>query len=170
MRIPFAAYADDCTVRGEFELEPEADRLSDFLARTAELRVNEVSLRALDDGRLVEADAAAVLLGDLCAVIGAGPRGRLEARVWTRQYPVRVRVGPYVVTGYLHAPPTIDPLKAADRRSIVPLTSSVVEYEIGGQLAREPAEAVLLNRLKIATIEPVAGAEIGAPPGPGSEG
>ena len=38
MQIPFAAYADDCTVTGEMGLE--ADRLSDFLAATGRVLVS----------------------------------------------------------------------------------------------------------------------------------
>jgi hypothetical protein len=67
------------------------------------------------------------------------------------------------VTGYLHAPPTVDPVNSASRRRIVALTSSVVEYEIGGEVAREPAEAVLLNRFKIASIDPVPVSEVTRP-------
>jgi len=161
MRIPFAAYADDCTVRGELEFE--ADRLSDYLAQADELEVTDASFRALDDGRVVEGDAVAVLRGDLCAVVAFGPRGRPELRSWTRQYPVRARVGPYAVSGYLHAPPTIDPLNVASRRSILALTSSFVEYEVDGQATREPAEVILLNRVKIAAIEAVPASEVGWP-------
>jgi hypothetical protein len=161
MRIPFAAYADDCTVRGELEFE--ADRLSDFLAQADELEVTDASFRALDDG-VVDAEAAAVLRGDLCAVVASGPRGRPELRSWTRQYPVRARVGPYAVSGHLHAPPTIDPLNAASRRSILALTASIVEYEVAGQATREPVEVILLNRVKIATIDAVPASEVGWPP------
>jgi hypothetical protein len=159
MRIPFAAYADDCTVRGELELE--ADRLSDLLAGADELEVSGASFQALEDGRMVTAEAAQVLRGDLCAVVAAGPRGRPELRRWTRRYPVRVRVGPYAVTGYVHAPPTIDPINAASRRPIVALTTSIVEYEVGGRLNREPAEAVLVNGLKVAAMDPIPVSEVG---------
>lgn len=95
-----------------------------------------------------------------------GPRGRTDLRLWTRQYPVRVRVGPYTVVGYLHAPPTIDPIKSAERRTIVPLTSSFVEYAIGGQVAREHADAVLINRVKIQVVEPAENEELGLSTGP----
>ena len=76
MQIPFAAYADDCTVTGEIALE--SDRLSDFLASTAEFEVDGAAFRALDDGRLVETESAAIFRDDLCFVIASGPRGRLE--------------------------------------------------------------------------------------------
>lgn len=152
MQIPFAAYADDCTVTGELALD--SDRLTDFLSSTREFDVDAAAFRALDDGRVVEAGSAEILLADLCIVTATGPRGRPERRLWTRQVPVRVRVGPYTVVGYLHSPPTIDPFSAADRRAIVPLTSSVVEYARAGEVARDQADAVLVNRLKIDRMEP----------------
>jgi hypothetical protein len=159
MQIPFSAYADDCTVTGQVALT--SDRLSDFLAATDEFEVDAAAFQALDDGRVVEAPSAAVLRDDLCIVAASGPRGRPERRLWTRQFPVRARIGPYVVRGYLHAPPTIDPLKATDRRTIVALTSSVVEYAVAGETRREPAEVVLVNRAKIDVLEPATDADLG---------
>jgi hypothetical protein len=159
MQIPFTAYAEDCTVTGEVALT--SDRLSDFLAATEEYQVDTVAFRALDDGRVVEAPSASIQRDDLCLVAASGPRGRPERRLWTRQYPVRARIGPYVVLGYLHAPPTIDPLRMTDRRTIVALTSSVVEYDLGGELQREQAEAVLVNRSKIDVLEAATDADLG---------
>lgn len=164
MQIPFSAYADDCTVTGEVVLT--FDRLSDFLAATEEFEVDAAAFRALDDGRVVEMPSAAILRADLCIVAASGPRGRAERRLWTRQYPVRVRIGPYVVLGYLHAPPTIDPFKTTDRRAIVALTSSVVEYAMGGELQREQADAVLVNRAKIDVLEAATDADLGIAKGP----
>ncbi len=161
MQVPFAAYADDCTVFAHLTFK--ADRLSDYLAQTNELEVTDAAFRALEDGRVVEVGNAELLRGDLCAIVASGPRGRPELRLWTRQYPVRVRVGPYDVTGYLHAPPTVDPINVASRKPIVALTGSVVEYELGGRPTYEPAEVILLNRLKIESIQSVPASEIGAP-------
>ena len=159
MQIPFAAYADDCTVTGQLALD--SDRLTDFLSVTQEFHVDDAAFRALDDGRVVAAGSAEILMGDLCVVTATGPRGRPERRLWTRQVPVRVRVGPYTVVGYLHAPPTIDPFSAADRRAIVPLTSSVVEYDLAGATARDLADAVLVNRRKIDRMEPALATDLG---------
>jgi hypothetical protein len=159
MMIPFAAYADDCTVTGGVALD--TDRLSDFLGATEEFKVDAAAFRALDDGRLVEADSAPVCLDDLCVISATGPRGRADRRLWTRQVPVRARVGPYSVVGYLHAPPTIDPFKAAERRPIVALTAATIEYLMDGTVAREHVDAVLLNRLKIDRLEPANEAEVG---------
>jgi hypothetical protein len=159
MQIPFAAYADDCTVTGQIALE--SDRLSDFLSSTAEFEVGGAAFRALDDGRVVEADSAAIFRDDLCFVVASGPRGRLERRLWTRQHPVRARIGPYVVMGYLHAPPTIDPLKNTDRRPILALTSSIVEYAQSGAAVREEAEAILVNSARIDVLEAASEEDLG---------
>lgn len=152
MRIPFSAYAEDCTVTGGMAIE--TDRLSDFLGATEEFKVDGAAFRALDDGRVVEADSAPICLDDLCVILATGPRGRQERRLWTRQVPVRVRIGPYSLVGYLHAPPTVDPFKSADRRPIVALTAAVVEYTVGGTVMRDEADAVLVNRHKIERMEP----------------
>jgi hypothetical protein len=159
MQIPFTAYADDCTVNGEIALR--TDRLSDLLASTTEYEIDHPAFRALDDGREVRADSCAVGLDDLCMVIATGPRGREERRLWTRQHPVRARVGPYVVLGYLHAPPTIDPMRTTDRRPIVALTACTVQYAEGGENVRIEAEAVLVNTRKITLLEAASDQDLG---------
>jgi hypothetical protein len=159
MQIPFTAYAEDCTVSGEVDLR--TDRLSDFLASTTEYEVDRAAFRALDDGRVVAADSCSVLRDDLYVVVASGPRGSSERRLWTRQYPVRVRVGPYVVIGYLHAPPTIDPFRMTDRRAIVALTDSVISYSEGGTPVWIEAGAVLLNTAKIDLLEAASEEDVG---------
>lgn len=159
MQIPFTAFAEDCTVAGEIDLP--ADRLSDFLSSTTEFDVGKPSFRALDDGRVVEGDTAAILRDDLCVVIATGPRGRPERRLWTRQHPVRAKVGPYRVVGYLHAAPTIDPLHSTTRRQIVALTDSVVEYAEGGRTIRIESDAVLVNCAKINLLENASDEDVG---------
>jgi hypothetical protein len=159
MQIPFTAYAEDCTVSGQIALE--SDRLSDFLASTDEFEVGGAAFRALDDGRVVEADSADINRDDLCVVVASGPRGRVERRLWTRQYPVRARVGPYVVLGYLHAPPTIDPLRTTDRRPILAMTSSILEYAEAGAPIRVESEALLVNSAKIDVLESATEEDLG---------
>ena len=159
MQVPFTAFADDCTVRGEITLG--ADRLSDLLASSTEYEVRGAAFRALDDGRVVEAESAAVLRDDLCVVVASGPRGRPDRRLWTRQYPVRARVGPYVVLGYLHAPPTVDPLKTMDRRPIVALTACHVGYTEGHTPVWIESDAVLVNTVKIDVLETAHPEDIG---------
>jgi hypothetical protein len=151
MQIPFTAYADDCTVRGEIALG--VDRLSDLLSSTTEYEVSGAAFRALDDGHVVEADSCAVLRDDLCMVVASGPRGRADRRLWTRQHPVRARVGPYTVLGYLHAPPTIDPMRTTDRRPIVALTNCIVGYAEGQSDVWVENDTLLVNTTKIDVLE-----------------
>ena len=159
MQIQFAAYADDCIVRGELALS--ADRLSDFLASTTEFMIASPEFRALDDGRIVNAESSEIERADLCLILATGPRGRSDRRVWTRQHPVRVRAGPYVVVGYLHSPPTIDPFQTTGRRPIVALTSCVVGYPEAGSTVWSEAEAVLVNTSKIDQLEAASEEDIG---------
>jgi hypothetical protein len=159
MQIPFTAYADDCTVRGELAIRN--DRLSDFLTSTAEFEVASPSFRAHDDGRTVTAKSCAVERDDFCLVLATGPRGRAERRLWTRQHPVRLHAGPYLVIGYLHSPPTIDPFRTTDRRPIVALTSCLVGYAAWGETVWSDAEAVLVNTAKIEHLETASEEDIG---------
>ena len=159
MHIPFTAYAEDCTINGALAIK--TDRLSDFLSSSAEFEVASPSFRALDDGRTVTAESCSVERDDFCLVLGTGPRGRAERRLWTRQHPVRLSVGPSTVIGYLHSPPTIDPFRTTDRRPIVALTSSLVGYTTGGESIWTEAETVLVNTGKIARLEPASEEDIG---------
>ena len=160
MHVPLRAYAEDCSITGEVALA--GDRLSDFLSSTTEFEVVNLSCRALDDGRVVEALFAPVLRDDLCLVVAGEPRGREDMRIWTRQYPVVARVGPYVVRGYVHTPPTLDPLQMPQRRAIVPLTSSSVAFDQAGSHTRIEADTVLLNSRWIETFEAATTGDVGA--------
>jgi hypothetical protein len=166
MQVPFEAYADDCSFSGELAMT--ADRMSDFLAATDEFEVLNVSCRALDDGRVVEALFAPLTRDDLCLVIAGEPRGREDLRVWTRQYPVVARVGPYAVRGYVHAPPTIDPLRLPSRRSIVALTSGTITYAVAGSETAIYVETVLLNSARIETFEAATAEDLGREPDSGA--
>ena len=159
MQIPFTGVRG--RLHGHGELGLETDRLSDFLAQTTEFAVSHAALQALDDGRRVEAESLPLFREDLCVITASGPRGRVDRRLWTRQYPVRMKVGPYVVQGYLHAPPTIDPMRCTDRRPIVALTETVLEYAAAGEPIRMEADAILVNSARIDTLEPATAAELG---------
>jgi hypothetical protein len=159
MQIPFTAYAEDCTVNGAVDLQ--TDRLSDFLASTTEFEVDQPAFRALDDGRTVTASSCAIGRDDLYVILATGPRGRVDRRLWTRQHPVRARVGPYVVIGYLHAPPTVDPMRTTDRRPIVAMTGCIVGYAEAGAPVWLDADAVLLNTHKIDLLEAASEEDLG---------
>ena len=159
MEIPFTAYAEDCTVSGALAIR--TDRLSDFLAQTVEFEVSGPEFTALDDGRKVTTESFSVGRDDFCLILATGPRGKAERRLWTRQHPVRARVGPYVVVGYLHSPPTIDPLRTTDRRPIVALTSCVVGYHDPSGPVWKEIDAVLVNTAKLDHIETATEEDIG---------
>jgi hypothetical protein len=159
MQVPLRAFAEDCSFRGEVALV--GDRLSDFLASTDEIGVMNVTVRALDDGREVESLYSEITRDDLCLVVAGEPRGREDLRIWTRQFAVIARVGPYEVRGYVHAPPTIDPLKLPARRSIVALTSARVAYVEAGRAVTIAADTVLLNSAKVDALETLTGEELG---------
>jgi len=129
------------------------DRLSDFLASTAEFEVLNLTCWALDDGRMVGALYSSILRDDLCLVLAGEPRGREDLRIWTRTYPVVARVGPYAVRGYVHAPPTIDPLKLPSRRQIVAVTSATIAYTEAGREVEIQAETVLMNSTWIEALQ-----------------
>ena len=160
MHVPLRAYAEDCSITGEVALS--GDRLSDFLSATTEFEVMNLSCRALDDGRVVDALFAPVLRDDLCLVIAGEPRGREDLRIWTRQYAVVARVGPYTVRGDVHAPLTIDPLRLPARRAIVALTSAHVAFVEAGTSIEIDAETVLLNSAKVDAFEAAATGDAGA--------
>jgi hypothetical protein len=159
MQVPFEAYAEDCSFTGELALS--GDRLSDFLSSTAEFEVLNLTCRALDDGRVVEALFAPITRDDLCLVLAGEPRGRDDLRIWTRQFAVIASVGPYVVRGYVHAPPTIDPLKLPERRKIVAVTSGTVAYTQAGTELQLEAETVLLNSARIERFESATAEDLG---------
>lgn len=151
MQIPFTAYADDCTVSGQLDLG--TDRLSDLLAASSEIEIESPEFQALDDGRTVSAPSCEIGRDDLCVVLATGPRGRIERRLWTRQHPVRLRVGPYLVIGSLHSPPTIDPFRTTDRRPIVALTSCAIGIPQGDRRGWVDAQSVLVNTARIDHLE-----------------
>jgi len=151
MRIEFHAYADDCTIRGTVTLA--SDRLTDLLSGAGEFAIEGVTFQALDDGRVLEVSSTTLDRGDLCAVTATGPRGNSQRRLRTRLQPIRAKVGPYTIVGYLHAPPTADPVVIALRRAIVPLTAASIEYELLGRRVEEVHDGLLLSREKIDWLE-----------------
>ena len=158
MRIEFTGYAEDSIVHGDVSLD--VDRLSDFLSGEGDFTVEGVTLQALDDGRLVTLASTEMSRDELYAVVASGPRGHSGRRLNTRLHPIRAALGPYIVFGYLHAPPTADPVSAALRKPIIPLTSASIEYSLGGEKAEDIQDALLLNREKIDWLQHATDADV----------
>ncbi len=144
----FSAYTEDCRLFGFIMLEHE--RLVDALNATDAYDVASVLLMALDDGRTLEAREMVVRRDDLIAVRAAGPRGNAARRSRTRPSPVTMQAGPYVVRGYLHAPPGADPLQhLRRRRPMVPITGAWIEYPSLGTTHRARVGTLLVNRAAV---------------------
>lgn len=144
----FSAYTEDCRVFGF--LRVGAERLSDALNEQDEFRLQSVLVVALEDGRASESRELVVRRDELIAVRAAGPRGNSARRARTRPSPVTLKAGPYVVHGYVHAPPGADPLQHIRRRKpMVPLTSAWIEYHSMGERHRARVGTIVVNRERL---------------------
>jgi hypothetical protein len=151
MQIDLKAYADDYTVGGSTDFE--GHRLADFLGGADAFAVQDVNVRALEDGRQHELPAAVIEAGELCVVVAAGPRGNPELRVRTRAYPMRAEVGPYAVSGYFHVLPTADPFAIVRNRRVVALRPVRIAFDVAGERIEEEHDTLLLMRDKIEVFE-----------------
>jgi hypothetical protein len=153
MRILLAAYATDCIATGSFDLAH--DRLADRLAACDVLPTTGVSVRALDDGRVVELAELTLQRAELCLVVAAGPRGDRARRLATVSHPMRALVGPYEIVGRLHGPASTDPFGTVRRRRWVAVTDALVSYRSRDRLRSVAHEAILLNTDFLATTEAI---------------
>ena len=59
-----------------------------------------------------------------------------------------MEVGPYLVHGFLHAPPTASALGGLGRRPVlVALTEATIAYMRAGELVTEAVDTLLVNRV-----------------------
>jgi hypothetical protein len=149
--IDLVAYADDYTARGEIMLR--APRLADHLDGADELRLQGVTVRALEDGREHNLPFAVIHRDELCLVAATGPRGSAALRFPTRQHPMRAELGPYVAVGYFHAVATADPRVVALNREIIALSPARLAYLRAGEPIDESHDGLLLVRAKITLFE-----------------
>jgi len=169
VEITFEAFAADCVVRGTYELG--AERLSDQLnaAETVELRV--AVLQSLEDGHIVALPQVAIPVGDLCAVVAAGPRGAADRRRHGRADLVEIRVGPYTVIGDLHSMIGSGP-RDVHRRNVafVAVTEARVLGPAGEDTAVTWPATLLVNRSLIERVSDAGGAISAALSIPGRDG
>jgi hypothetical protein len=144
--VEIDAYAADCRVHGQVELEE--GRLSDQLNRAPELLIRDARLEGLDDGHVVGMPEISIARDELCAVVVSGPRGDVARRLHTRTTRVEVEVGPYRVEGWVHGTPASEPLGLVLRQvAWVPLTEATVKYRCGADDVSEEVPTLLVNRL-----------------------
>lgn len=159
MRVEFTAFADDSIIGGS--LNCESERLSDYLAADPEFEIRDVVVVALDDGRTVWAEQAMVSKTDFAAIMSNGPRGNAALRTRTRPFPVRTRLGPYEIAGYLHLPPSAHAFTGVVRKSVVPLTSATIRYHLASQRVERSCDALLLNGDRVAWVAAATNQDLG---------
>lgn len=154
MREPLVAWAGDCVVRGSIDLGD--GRLSDQVNELDLLTFFDATLEALDDGRQVRVGELEVERRELHLIEVKGRRGDPSRRLRTIEDRVALQVGPFVVTGNLHRPPSAQPLASLTAWArFVPVTDAVIE--VGGIPAEPVHEDVLLvNRDRISASRPLA--------------
>lgn len=153
LAIEFVAYGEDCLLSGRVRLD--ADRLTDMLNHHDEYQLVDVLVQRLDGAGGAEVTEVIVPRDEVLLVHATGPRGSQARRTRTRQHPLVLQVGPYLVRGYLHVLPGADPITGLRRRpTMVPLTDSSVEYRLDGTLNRHPTGTVLVNRDRIDWVVP----------------
>lgn len=154
MREPLVAWAGDCRVRGEVELDD--GRLSDQVNEGDLLTFFGATLEALEDGREVVLDELEVERRELHLIEVEGRQGDPGRRLRTITEPVRLEIGPFRVTGNLHRSPAAQPLGALSRHQrFVPVTDAVLEVEGGLRPVRQ-LPVLLVNRELVRKTEPLA--------------
>lgn len=145
------AYAQDCLVTGLIEVADE--RLTDVLGARPAIELRDAELIALDDERALQLPSIVIPREELLVVAATGPRGSAARRVRTSPHPVIVGVGPYVVAGCVHALPAADPVQAALRRALIPVTDATIRRESPAGMVEDCWEAVIVNRQHVSWLQ-----------------
>ena len=153
--IEFVGFADDCRVEGKVDLEDA--RLADLLNRDQSILVHDVKLVSTRDGHTQEFERLEIGRGELDIVVASGPRGDPKRRLATRPNGVTMKLGPYCAEGFMHAPPTANPVRGiAHRPTMVALTDAVLEYEFCDKPVSQWFRTLLVNREMAVSLRTVA--------------
>jgi hypothetical protein len=143
--IDFIGFADDCRVEGKVDLEDS--RLADLLNKSNAIVVRDVLLISTLDGHTKNFDKLEIERDELNIVIASGPRGDPKRRLSTRPSGVAMKLGPYSAEGFMHAPPTANPIAGLHTRpTMVAMTDVVLQYEACGEAVSQWYRTVLVNR------------------------
>ncbi len=143
--IDFVGFAEDCRVEGRVDLEDS--RLADLLNRRKTITVRDVTLVSTLDGHTQEFDKLEISRDELDIVVASGPRGDPKRRLATKPSGVTVKLGPYCAEGFIHAPPTANPVRSFDRKpAMVAITDAVLEYEFCSEPVSQWFRTLLVNR------------------------
>lgn len=150
--VEFVAYADDGRLSGSIRLD--ASRLSDMLNEHEEYLLVDVRAERISGGEPMVIPEILVRREELLLVHATGPRGERERRLRTIPRSVSIQVGPYLVTGDLHATAGMDPLiHFRRRRPMVPMTDAVVHYTNASGPVTEHVDAIVVNRDLVAWVQ-----------------
>ncbi|MEW5992075.1 MAG: hypothetical protein AB1736_12120 [Chloroflexota bacterium] len=143
--VDLVAYAAHGRLSGRVRLD--RTRLSDMLNENDEFQLEGVLAMRLPEGHSRVIRELVIARSELHLVHAGGPRGDRAQRTQTVPRAITVRCGPYLVTGDVHSPPGIDPLRYFQRRpTMVPLTDAVVEYRTTRGPVSETVEVAVVNR------------------------
>jgi hypothetical protein len=125
-KIDFVGYSADCRVEGKVDL---------------------VTLVSTLDGHKQAFDKLEIERDELDIVVASGPRGDPKRRLATRPNGVTMKLGPYCAEGFMHAPPTANPVRGINRRpTMVAITDAVLEYQFCDEPVSEWFRTLLVNR------------------------
>ncbi len=162
--IDFVGFADDCRVEGKVDLAKEA-RLADLLNRRPTIMVRAATVTSTLDGHTQVLDELEISRDELDIVVASGPRGDPRRRLATRPSSVTMKLGPYSAEGFMHGPPTANPMSDIGHpQAMVALTDVVLEYQFSGEPVSEWHRTLLVNREMAMSLRAVA-APSGIQPG-----
>jgi hypothetical protein len=154
-QIDFIGFSEDCRVEGKVDLEDA--RLADLLNRRRSIVVHDVTLVSTLDGHKQAFDKLEIKRNELDIVVASGPRGDPKRRLATRPNGVTMRLGPYCAEGFMHAPPTANPVSGINRRpTMVAITDAVLEYQFCDEPVSEWFRTLLVNREMAVSLRTVA--------------
>jgi hypothetical protein len=143
--IDFVGFSDDCRVEGKLDLEEP--RLADLLNGRSSILVRDVTLVSTLDGHRQEFEELEIERDELEIVVASGPRGDPKRRLSTKPNGVVMKLGPYSAEGFMHAPPTANPVTGvAHGPAMVAITDAVLEYEFCNEPVSEWFRTLLVNR------------------------
>lgn len=143
--IEFVGFSDDCRVEGKVDLEDA--RLADLLNRRRSIVVHDVTLVSTLDGHTQAFDKLEIRRDELNIVVASGPRGDPKRRLATKPNGVAMKLGPYCAEGFMHAPPTANPVRDIDHRpAMVAITDAVLEYDFCEKPISQWFRTLLVNR------------------------
>lgn len=143
--IDFVGFADDCRVEGRVDLEDA--RLADLLNRRDSILVRDVVVVSTVDGHSQKLEQLEIERKELDLVVASGPRGDPSRRLTTKPSGVLMKLGPYSAEGFMHAPPTANPVRSIDHGpTMVAITDACLEYMFCDEPVSEWFPTVLANR------------------------